>query len=82
VAGAGDLGVVITEVDPNGPGAERGLKAGDVILDVGGKPVMTPADVRDGLAAAKKDNRKAVLMRVKSEQGTRFVAVSLGDNRG
>jgi len=82
VAGAGDQGVVITEVDPNGPGAERGLKAGDVILDVGGKPVMSPADVRDGLAAAKKDNRKAVLMRVKSEQGTRFVAISLGENRG
>ncbi|MBB3769829.1 serine protease Do [Angulomicrobium tetraedrale] len=82
VAGAGDLGVVITEVDPNGPAAERGLKAGDVILDVAGKPVMKPSDVRDGLAAAKKDNRKAVLLRVKSEQGTRFVAISLGDNRG
>ncbi|MCK0208993.1 Do family serine endopeptidase [Starkeya koreensis] len=82
VAGAGDQGVVITEVDPNGPGAERGLKAGDVILDVAGKPVMTPADVRDGLATAKKDNRKAVLMRVKSEQGTRFVAISLGEQRG
>ncbi|MBS9478842.1 Do family serine endopeptidase [Ancylobacter radicis] len=82
VAGAGDQGVVITEVDPNGPGAERGLKAGDVILDVGGKPVATPSDVRDGLAAARKDNRKAVLMRVKSEQGTRFVAISLGEQRG
>lgn len=82
VAGAGDQGVVITEVDPNGPAAERGLKAGDVILDVGGKPVMSPRDVRDGLAAAKKDNRKAVLMRVKSDQGTRFVAISLGDQRG
>lgn len=82
VAGAGDQGVVITEVDPNGPGAERGLKSGDVILDVAGKPVMTPADVRDGIAAARKENRKAVLMRVKSEQGTRFVAISLGDQRG
>ena len=82
VAGAGDQGVVVTEVDPNGPAAERGLKAGDVILDVAGKPVMSPADVRDGIASARKDNRKAVLMRVKSEQGTRFVAISLGDSRG
>ncbi|MDQ0347171.1 Do family serine endopeptidase [Ancylobacter vacuolatus] len=82
VAGAGDIGVVVTEVDPNGPGAERGIKEGDVILDVGGKPVMTPADVRDGLATARKDNRKAVLMRIKSEQGTRFVAIALGDQRG
>lgn len=82
VAGAGDQGVVVTEVDPDGPAAERGMKAGDVILDVAGKPVMSPADVRDGIAAARKDNRKAVLMRVKSEQGTRFVAISLGDSRG
>ncbi|WP_018389901.1 Do family serine endopeptidase [Ancylobacter sp. FA202] len=82
VAGAGDIGVVVTEVDPSGPGAERGIKEGDVILDVGGKPVMTPADVRDGLATARKDNRKAVLMRIKSEQGTRFVAISLGDQKG
>ena len=82
VAGAGDQGVVVTEVDPDGPAAERGLKAGDVILDVAGKPVMSPNDVREGIAAARKDNRKAVLMRVKSEQGTRFVAISLGDSRG
>ncbi|WP_029354071.1 Do family serine endopeptidase [Bosea sp. 117] len=82
VAGAGDLGVVVTEVDPNGPAADRGIKSGDVILDVGGKPVSTPADVRAGLAEARKENRKAVLMRVKSEQGTRFVAISLGNPRG
>ncbi|HSI42284.1 MAG TPA: Do family serine endopeptidase [Xanthobacteraceae bacterium] len=82
VAGAGSDGVVVTEVDPNGPAADRGIRAGDVILDVGGKPVATPADVRAGLADARKDNRKAVLMRIKSEQGTRFVAITLGAPRG
>ena len=30
------------EVDPSGPAAERGVKTGDVILDVGGKAVQTP----------------------------------------
>ncbi|MFT0861567.1 Do family serine endopeptidase [Ancylobacter sp. G4_0304] len=82
VAGAGDQGVVVTEVDPNGPAAERGIASGDVILDVAGTPVSSPAEVRDTLAKAAKDNRKAVLMRVKSDKGTRFVAISLNDNKG
>ncbi len=77
VKGAGADGVVVTEVDPNGPAAARGIRSGDVILDVGGKAVSSPADVRDGLAAAKTENRKAVLMRVKGEQGVRFVAITL-----
>jgi serine protease Do len=36
VAGAGDKGVAIVAVDPNGAGAAEGLTAGDVILDVAG----------------------------------------------
>ena len=34
VAGSGDQGVAVVGVDPNGPAAERGIKTGDVILDV------------------------------------------------
>ncbi|MGU3492766.1 Do family serine endopeptidase [Xanthobacteraceae bacterium A53D] len=80
VQGAGNEGVVVTEVDPRGPAAQRGIRSGDVILDVGGKAVSSPADVRDGLAAARTENRKAVLMRVKGEQGVRFVAITLDPN--
>ena len=43
VAGAGDKGVAIVGVDPDGAAAEQGLATGQVILDVGGKPVSTPA---------------------------------------
>jgi len=77
VNGAGGEGVVVTGVDPNGPAAQRGFKTGDVILKVGDKTVATPKDVRDGLAAAKAENRKAVLIQVKGEGGVRFVAISL-----
>lgn len=82
VQGAGAQGVVVTEVDPNGPAAARGIRSGDVILDVGGKTVSNPSDVREGLAAAKAENRKAVLMRVKGEQGVRFVAITLDKSKG
>jgi serine protease Do len=77
VAGAGAQGVVITGVDPNGAAADAGFKNGDVILDVAGKPVASPADVRKALADARGDGRKNVLMRVKSGEGTRFVAIPL-----
>ena len=41
VDGAGDKGVVVTDVNPAGPAAEHGIRSGDVILDVAGKSVST-----------------------------------------
>jgi len=69
---------VVTEVRPGGPAAERGFRSGDVILEVAGKPVSTPNDVRKAMADARKDGKKTVLMRVKSGEATRFVAVPAG----
>jgi serine protease Do len=77
VAGAGGKGVVVTEVDPDGPAAERGFKTGDVILEVGGKAVASPDDVRKALADARDGGKRTVLMRVKSGESTKFVAVPL-----
>src|SRR6478672_2117341 len=77
VAGSGSEGVVVTEVDPNGLASEHGFKTRDVILDVGGKKVANPADVRTAIAAAHKDGKRTVLMRLKSTDATKFVAVPL-----
>jgi len=78
VAGTGAKGVVVTAVDPDGPAAERGLKTGDVILEVGGKAVSNPSDVRTALNDARTGGKRTVLMRVKSGDATRFVALPLG----
>ncbi len=78
VAGAGDKGVVVIAVDPDGPAAEQGLEAGNVILDVAGKPVANGRDVRNALVAAKQRGKRDVLMRVQMGDATRFVAVPLG----
>ena len=40
-------GVVVTKVDPDGVASEQGFKTGDVILEVAGKKVANPADVRE-----------------------------------
>jgi serine protease Do len=78
VAGAGDKGVVVMNVEPDGPAAEQGFERGNVILDVGGKPVANVGDVRNALKEAKTQGKHAVLMRVKMGDATRFVAVPLG----
>jgi serine protease Do len=77
VAGAGSQGVVITEVDPNGLAAEKGLAAGDVILDVSGSRVTTLVDVYTAVSRARESGKHDVLMRVKTRDGSiRFVALS------
>jgi serine protease Do len=78
VAGAGEKGVVITAVDPDGPAAEHGLQSGDVILDVGGKSVASVSDLRSALSDAKSSGKHDVLMRIKSADNTHFVAVPIG----
>jgi serine protease Do len=78
VAGAGQKGVVITGVDPDGPGAEHGLKSGDVILDVAGNSVSSVGDLRKALSAAKSNGKHDVLMRVKTADNTHFIAMPIG----
>jgi len=77
VAGSGSEGAVVTNVDPNGVASEFGFKTGDVILEVAGKKVAGPADVSAAVRDAHKDGKRSVLMRVKSGDGTKFVALRL-----
>ena len=78
VEGAGSKGVVVTGLDPDGVAAEHGIKTGDVILDVSGQDVASARDVRNALSVAKQHGKKDVLMRVKSADATRFIAVPVG----
>src|SRR5262249_22531687 len=41
------------------------FSTGDVILEVAGKSVSTPADVRDVVASARTEGKRSVLLRVK-----------------
>jgi S1-C subfamily serine protease len=77
VDGAGNTGVVVSDVDPVSAAAEKGIQTGDVILEVAGKTVSQPSEVAAAIEAAKADGKKSVLMRVKSEDAMRYVALSI-----
>ena len=79
VSGASDKGVVVTAISQGGVAADHGLQVGDVILDVGGKPVATPDEFNKTLSDARKDGKHTVLFRVKSGADTKFVALPLGN---
>jgi serine protease Do len=79
VDGAGKEGVVVMKVEPNGAAADRGLKKGDVILEVAGKSVSNPGDVGEALEAARTDKKSSVLMRLRSGDASHYVAVPLAN---
>ena len=83
VAGRGSEGVVVVDIDPRGLASEHGFKAGDIILDVGGKKVVSPVDVRNAIRDAQMNGKRAVLMRLKSDEVTRISSAfrSLASNR-
>ncbi len=68
-------GALIAAVEPGSPADEQGLRAGDVIQQIGRDAVATPKEAVAKLREAK-DSKKPVLMKVFREGTTRFVAVS------
>jgi serine protease Do len=73
-------GVVITDVDPGTPAADKGLKAGDVIVEVQQEEVNTPDEVQDRVDRVRKSSRKSVLMLVQTGDGLHWVPLSLAPN--
>ena len=61
---------MITDVDPSGAAASAGLREGDVIQQVNGKPVRSAEEVRSALNAA--GDKPAVLL-IARGNGTVFV---------
>ena len=70
-------GVVVTEVDPDSAAADRSVRPGDVIVEVGLEEVATPDDVIDKVKAAGESGRKSVLLLLDSSGEQRFVAIEL-----
>ncbi|BCX17702.1 MAG: serine protease [Geminicoccaceae bacterium] len=67
-------GVVVTEVDPDGPAAQEGIRPGDLIVEVMQEEIKTPNELVAKLDAAKRAGRKAALLLVERQGDVRFVA--------
>ncbi len=69
-------GVVVSDVDPDLPAAEKHIAAGEVVMEINQEPVREPADVIKKIEALKKDGKKSALLLVANGQGEmRFVAL-------
>jgi putative serine protease PepD len=76
----GTGGAVVREVTAGGPAADAGVRAGDVIVGVGGDRVREPGDV----AAAIQDKRPGERVEVEIRRGgdSRALEVELGNRAG
>ena len=70
-------GVVVTNVDSASQAAEKGVKAGDMIVEVAQEEVKSAGQINDLVDAAKKAGRKSVLLLVDRQGDLRFVALKL-----
>jgi serine protease Do len=78
IAGAGEQGVVVMDIDPAGLWAERGFSLGDVILEISGKSVKTPEEVDSALSEARNAGKRTVLLRLRSGDAMRFITAPVG----
>ena len=78
----GQKGVVITDVSPDTPAAEHGLKPGDVIMEVQQGEVTSPADIQKQVDAARKADRKFLLMLIQHDGSAQFIPLSLSKGGG
>ena len=73
-------GVVVTDVDQDSDAADRGIRAGDIIIAVNNQEVKSAKDIDAAIADAAKAGRKAVLLQVQSNDQNRFVALPIDQN--
>jgi serine protease Do len=74
----GQKGVVVTDVGQSGPAADRGIRPGDVIVEVQQSDVSQPAEVQSRIDDARRQKRPSVVMLVQSGDGMRWVPLPIG----
>ena len=75
--GLGDAqGVVVREVVPGSPAAEKGLAVGDILRRYGQRPIDDAASLAEDIKKAEQANRSGVLLLIEREGRERFIQIS------
>lgn len=71
------VGVVITAVDAKSNASEKGVRPGDVVVEVAQQEVKTPAEVAKHVKEAKDSGRKSLLFLMDRGGDLRFIALKV-----
>jgi len=74
-------GAVVVKVLEGGAADVKGIRPGDVILEISQDDVRSPKDVVARVEKAQQDGRKSVLMLIEGQSGLRFVALQVGGKK-
>ena len=77
---SGTQGAVVAQVQPGSPADRAGLQAGDVRVDVAGKPVGSPSEAAGALRNAPTDGHPLALRILRNGQAA-FVAVNMSPGK-
>jgi serine protease Do len=70
-------GVVIVEVDDNGPAAAQGLRPGDIVLEVNQDVVGSPPELAAAVSEVQAANGRSVLLFIESRGDPKFVVLNI-----
>lgn len=70
-------GVVVSSVEADGLASGKGIKRGDVVLEVSGEEVSSPDDIEERISEISESGKNTALFLIKSGKSMRFVALSL-----
>ncbi|MBI2707458.1 MAG: Do family serine endopeptidase [Proteobacteria bacterium] len=75
-------GVLVVDVAPKTSAAEKGVRPGDIIMEISQDEVKTPQHVVDHLKRAEKDNRKSVLLLISRDGESRYISIKISPDEG
>jgi serine protease Do len=74
-------GVVVVDVAQGSEAGKRGIRAGDIIVDVHNMPVKSADDMKKAFEAALKNGRKFALVRIVRDKETAFITLPTSEEK-